>query len=233
MNEWIQSVLNAEQTGISVLVGAFLLGGISFFTGCCSYAAVGAITGYTSVLGAGDKKKAVIISSLFVLIGTLISMSVIGFLIGYAGEIVVASIGNYWQIVAGVVLILFGVYILDILPFRIPSMSVNYQSKRTGIIGSGLFGFVIGGLLPFTNICCNPIFQIVIATSFVKGDTLWGGLMLVSFGLGFGIILSLAMFGLGLGVGRISKVLSRFAVIMKYAGGTIMILLGFYFLLNV
>jgi cytochrome c biogenesis protein CcdA len=71
------------------------------------------------------------------------------------------------------------------------------------------------------------------AVSFVKSSTLWGFSMLFSYSLGYGIILAAAMLGVGLGLGKISQLLSKFSVVIKYAGGITLIVLGFYFLLTV
>ena len=233
MSEWIQSVLSSDHSGITVFIAVFLLGIISVFACACNFVIIGALTGYTGTLGATGRTKTIVASSLFFLLGNVIAMSAVGFLIGYAGEFISASIGNYWKIGAGVILILFGVYTLDILPFKIPGMSVHFQNKKSGIVGAALFGFFIGTILPLSSLCCNPLFLIVIAASFVKGSMLWGVSMLFSFALGHGIILAAAMLGVGLGLGKMSKLLSKFGVVLKYAGGIALIALGFYFLLTI
>ena len=233
MQEWINSVLSTDHAGITVLIAVFLLGVISVFTCACNFAAIGAVAGYTGTLGATGKTKTVVISSLFFLLGTVVALSAIGCLIGYASEFINASLGNYWKIAAGIISILFGVYILDILPYKLPGISVNFQNKKGGIAGAVLFGFIIGGVTSFGSLCCNPIFPIVMAASFVKGSTLWGFSMLFSYALGYGIILAAAMLGVGLGLGKISKLLSKFAVVLKYVGGITLIILGFYFLITI
>ena len=233
MQEWINSVLSTDHAGITVLIAVFLLGVISVFTCACNFAAIGAVAGYTGTLGATGKTKTVVISSLFFLLGTVVALSAIGCLTGYASEFINASLGNYWKIAAGIISILFGVYILDILPYKLPGISVNFQNKKGGIAGAVLFGFIIGGVTSLGSLCCNPIFPIVMAASFVKGSTLWGFSMLFSYALGYGIILAAAMLGVGLGLGKISKLLSKFAVVLKYAGGITLIILGFYFLITI
>jgi len=72
-----------------------------------------------------------------------------------------------------------------------------------------------------------------VAASLVKGGTLWGGILLFAYSLGFGSILAAAMLGVGLGIGKLSKLISKFAVIIKYAGGITLIFLGFYFLITI
>jgi len=233
MTEWINSILSSDQAGIVVFPAVFLLGVISIFSCACSFAVIGAMAGYSGALGATEKTKTVVISSLFFFLGNVIAMSIIGCFVGYASEFISASMGNYWKIAAGIILILFGVYILDILPFRIPGISINFQNKKSGMISTSLFGFIIGGLLPLSSLCCHPLLLMVIAASFVKGSMLWGFLMLFSYALGHGMILAFAMIGVGLGLGKISKMLSTFATVIKYAGGITLIVLGFYFLITI
>jgi len=232
MQEWINSVLSSDQAGIIALAAVFLLGVISVFTCACNFAVIGAVAGYTGALGATGKTKKVVVCSLFFLLGTVVAMSILGCIIGFAGEFIGAALGNYWKIAAGVILILFGVYILDILPFKIPGMSFNFQSKKSGITGAVLFGFVVGTLTSFGTLCCNPIFPIVAAASLVTGSTLWGFALLLTYALGFGATLAAAMLGIGLGIGKFSKLLTKSTVVIKYAGGITLIVLGFYFLIT-
>jgi cytochrome c biogenesis protein CcdA len=233
MSEWINSILSADQTGIIALIAVFLLGVISVFTCACNFAVIGTVAGYTGALGATGKTKKVVLCSLFFLLGTVVAMSILGCVIGFAGEFISTSMGNYWKIAAGVILIIFGTYILDILPFKIPGMSLNFQSKKSGMIGAVLFGFVVGSLTSLGTLCCNPIFPIVVAASLVTGSTLWGFSLLLAYALGFGTMLASAMLGIGLGIGKLSKLLTKSAVIIKYVGGITLIVLGFYFILTV
>ena len=233
MSEWINSLLSADQTGAIALVAVFLLGIISVFTCACNFAVLGALAGYTGTLGATGKTKTVVVSSIFFLIGSVIAMSALGCIIGFASEFISTSMGNYWKIGAGVILILFGTYTLDILPFKIPGISLNYQSKKSGIAGAVLFGLIVGSLTAIGTLCCNPIFPIVVAASLVTGSTLWGFFLMFTYSLGFGGILAAAMLGVGLGIGKLSKWLTKSAVVIKYAGGITLIAFGFYFILTV
>jgi cytochrome c biogenesis protein CcdA len=232
MQEWINSVLSADQAGVIVLAAVFLLGAISVFTCACSFAVIGAVAGYTGTLGATGKTKTVITSSLFFFLGYLVAMSALGCVIGFAGELVSASLGNYWKIASGIILIFFGVYTLDILPFKIPGISLKSQNKQSGIAGAALFGFSLGGVTSLSALCCNPVFPIIMAASFTQGSMFWGFLMLFFYAVGHGVMYVAAMIGVGLGLGKISKIFSKFAVFIKYAGGITLIILGFYFLLT-
>jgi cytochrome c biogenesis protein CcdA len=233
MQEWINSIVSSDQAGIVVLVAVFLLGVISVFTCACNFIAIGAVAGYTGTVSATGKTKTVIISSVCLLLGIVTALSAVGCLIGYASQLVSVSMGNYWKIAAGIIAIFFGIYTLDILPFKIKSISPNFQNKRGGIAGAIIFGFVMGAAISLGSLCCNPIFPIVMGASFLKGSTLWGLAMLFFYALGYGVTLSAAMLGIGLGLGKISNLLSKFAVIIKYVGGITLIILGFYLLLTI
>ena len=233
MQEWITSFLSSDQTGIIALAAVFLLGVVSVFTCACNFAVLGALAGYSSTLGATGKTKTVVVSSVFFLIGTVVSMSALGCIIGFASEFISASMGSYWKIGAGVILILIGTYILGILPFRMPEVSLNFRSKKSGMAGAVLFGFVVGSLTALGSLCCNPIFPIIVAASLVTGSTLWGFILMFAYALGFGSILALGMLGVGLGIGKISKWISKSAEYIKYAGGIMLIILGFYFILTI
>jgi len=233
MQEWINSILTSDQTGVIALVAVFLLGAISVFTCACNFAVIGTVAGYTGALGASGKTKLVIVSSLFFLAGTVVAMAILGCIIGFAGEFISNSMGSYWKIGAGGILIFFGMYMLDILPFKIPGIAHDFQSKQTGIAGAILFGFVVGSITSLGTLCCNPIFPIVVAASLVTGSTIWGFILLLTYALGFGSTLAAAMLGIGLGIGKLSNWLSKFAMVIKYAGGITLIIFGFYFILTI
>jgi cytochrome c-type biogenesis protein len=233
MEEWINNLLASEQAGISILAAVFLMGIISVFTCACNYAIIGTLAGYTGTVGASGKTKTVVISSIFFLLGTVISMTAVGCIIGYAGEMVSNSLGNYWKIGAGIISIFFGLYTINLLPFKIPALSLKPTRGNGSIGGAMVFGLLIGGGNALCGLCCSPLFPVVMAASFVNGSMTWGILMLFLYSLGYGFVLSAAMLGVGLGLGKISKSITNFATVLKYLAGVSLILLGFYFLLTI
>jgi cytochrome c biogenesis protein CcdA len=233
MEEWITQVMNSEQSGIVALVAVFLFGMIGVVTCGCNYAIIGIVAGYTGTIGSTGRAKAIIWSGVFFLIGNMISMSIIGGIIGYAGDLISDSFGIYWQIIAGLVMIFFGLFTMDLLPFKIPSISINANNKKGSVFSSMIFGLTVGGLATAFNTCCNPVFPIVLAASFVKGSMLWGILLLLAFALGYGLPLAASMIGIGLGFGKISKKATLFGKVIKYAGGIALLVIGFYFLITI
>ena len=232
MQEWISSTINADHAGAAILVAALLLGAISVFTCACNFAVIGVMSSYAGSMGAMGRTKTVVASSAFFLLGVAVTMSAVGFLLGFAGEQVSMASGRYWRIGAGVIAILFGAYTLDILPFKVASISPGFQGSKGGVAGAVLFGFGMGIATSLSNLCFNPVFPIVMGASLLKGSTLWGAAMLLCYALGYGATLAAGMLGVGLGVGKIAKLLSRFAVVVRYIGGITLIALGFYFLVT-
>ena len=233
METWIHQVLNSGHAGITVLIAVFVLGMIGVLTCGCNYAVFAVVAGYSGTLTTAGKARNVVWSGIAFLLGAIISMAVIGGILGYAGGFISHSIGNYWKIAAGLVCIFFGLYSIDLLPFNIPAISINTANKKTGIFSAIIFGLTVGGLFSALNSCCNPLFPIVLAASFVKGSTIWGMVMLTVFALGYALPLAIAIVGVRLGLGKLSNTVAKLGTIIKYAGGIMLIFMGFYFLVTI
>jgi len=233
MNTWIHQVLSNEHATITVLVAVFLMGMISVVTCGCNFAILGVVAGYSGASSVTDKSKTVWLRGISFLLGGIISMAAIGALFGYASELINDSFGNYWKIAAGLIAILFGLYSMNLLPFNLPGLSIKTNQTRQGVFSAILFGLAIGGLSTALNSCCNPIFPVILAASFVKGGALWGLMMLTAFAFGYGLPLAAAIVGFGLGLGKISKTLSIVGTIVTYIGGITLLVLGFYLLITI
>ena len=232
MEEWIHQVLTSDQAGLTVLITVFFLGLISVFTCACNFTIIGVVAGYSGTIGATGKTKIVLLNGLFFLTGIIISMAIIGGIIGYASELISDSFGNYWKIAAGLVSVFFGLFSLDLLPFKIPGININSDNRKGGFFSSLVFGLAIGGLTLACNTCCNPVFPIVLAISFVKGSSIWGILLMLAYAIGYGLTLTAIIIGIGLGLGKTSKTFVNFGKGLKYTGGIIMIVVGFYLLIT-
>ena len=233
MKIWIQHILSSDQAGFTVLFAVFLLGLISLFTCACNFSIIGLVAGYSGSTGSSLKLRTAIWNGLSFLIGIVTSMSVIGAIIGYASELISISFGNYWKIAAGLISIFFGLLSIDFLPFKIPEFTFSPKKNSFGIFSSFVFGLTIGGLTLALSTCCNPIFPILLAVSFVKGSTVWGVLLLSSYATGYGLMFSLIYVGISLGFGKATKAFSKVGTIIKYAGGVTMLIIGFYLLLTI
>jgi len=233
MNDWIQQVLNGGYAAPTILAAVFLLGTISVVTCGCNFALIGVVAGYSGASASSGKTSTSLIRGIAFLSGGVLSMAAIGLLFGYAGAWITSSFGNTGKIIAALIAILFGIYTLDILPFRLPGIEVNPERKEKGITGAIIFGLTVGGLFSALNSCCNPLFPVVLAATFIKGSALWGLMILTVFALGYCIPLAAMMVGLSLGFGKASKAMSVAGKMIKYLGGASLVVIGFYLLVSI
>jgi cytochrome c-type biogenesis protein len=187
------------------------------------------VAGYSGTGDAGVKSKNLVSVGVSFMAGSILSMAIIGGIFGFAGGMISASFANYWEIAAGLLCIFFGLYSMDFLPFKIPSLKVRTLKHEKGIFSSIIFGLTVGGIAAVLNTCCNPIFPLILATSFVKGSTLWGILMLSVFALGYTLPLLAVLVGFRLSLTKLSGTTK----VIQYTGGILLILVGFYFLVSV
>lgn len=233
METWIKAILSSDQAGFTLLTGVFLFGILSVFTCACNFSVIGMVAGYSGAMGATVKTKGVILNALFFLAGIVISMAAIGCIIGYASELISISFGNYWKIAAGAISIFFGLLTIDVVPFKIPGFTVSPSSKKNGILSSVIYGFTIGGLTLTFSSCCNPVFPVIVAVSFVKGSFLWGLMLMLAYAFGYGITIAIIVIAIGFGFGKTSRTFTKAGKVLKYAGGIIMIMIGFYLLITI
>ncbi len=232
MGTWINQMLSNDHASIMILIAVLVMGILSVFTCACNFAIIGVVAGYSGASPVTGKTRLMFWKGIAFLLGTVISMSLIGALFGFAGKWVSDSLGNYWKIAAGVVAILFGLYSMDLVPFKVPGVSIKPGESEQNVFTAIIFGLAVGGLSAACNSCCNPFFPVILAASFVKGSVLWGFMMLTTFAVGFGLPLAAMIIGISLGLGKISKTLSIVVNIVKYAGGIALVALGFYLLLT-
>lgn len=233
MHDWIYQVQHAEGISFALLSAVFLLGLLASLTSCCTVPVLTAVASYSGSISIHQKSRQVIISSLSFLLGTIISLAIIGALMGYVSSLLIKSMGMYWKIAAGLLVIFFGLMTLDLLPFRIPSVPVMKRKEGNGVFSSFVFGFAIGGLSTACNACCNPLFPVVMGTAFLKSGFLWGMSILLDFALGYGLPLTIAMIGIGIGFGTMSSKLSWLGKVVKYVAGIALVAIGFYLLFSI
>ena len=233
MNVGIHQVLQSDHAGIMVLLAVFLLGLASTVSSCCNPAILAGLAGYSGMIGTLSRSRALIYNALFFLAGTVISMAIIGGLAGSLSQVLVASIGKYWKIAAGVIIIAFGLYSLDLLPFNIPEIKFSNRAAGSGLLGSAIFGLALGGASVACGTCCNPFFPLVLSAAFLKGSMVWGIILFSVFGLGYGLPLAAAVVGIGAGFGGLSTWLLKYMKYIRTTIGILMLVIGFYMLITI
>jgi len=228
MENWIQQVFNAPQFGVLVLPAGFLLGLITAI-GCiaCSAPLIAAVVGYAGSRENTQKREIFIIAGFFML-GTVIALSAAGYLVGYIGQVAGSTFGLYGKLLIAILTIFLGFAALNLLPFRIPSFNPVKTNLPRGFLGASVMGLGVGGAsVTYTMACCGPmILPVVLGLSVLKGQGVWGAMILGTFAIGYSLPMVAAI--LGIGFGKLTGVANRIASPVRMASGALLIVAGFW-----
>lgn len=232
MQEWIKQTLESGAFSYTVLLASFFLGLVSSIAcACCTFPILGAIVGYS-----GSRKgkgwQAVLLAGLFFMFGVIIATVILGSVAGFMGQVAQNTLGRYWKLFGGFVVILFGLGTLRLLPFKFPKRKVpEDKSRPTGLFPAALFGLVIGGGIGFCSMPCNPGIFIVLGVAVLQGYTLWTLAILVTYAIGFSLPLAAIMLGVSFGK-SVARAKTTVAAI-RIVAGVVLIAVGFYFLATI
>lgn len=212
------------------LVFAMLLGIVSAAAStCCTLPALGLVAGYSGTQHQGNRRE-ILKSAILFMLGTIVSLVIIGAISGFVGQVAQNSLGKYWKIFAGAIAVILGLASLKLLPFDLSFGKISTQKRELGPIGQILTGFALGGIVAVSSLPCNPGIFIVMGAAILQGAVLWAMLLLGMYAIGFAFPLGLLILGISLGNFTLaSKGLDKF---IRWISGGILILIGFYFLLT-
>jgi cytochrome c biogenesis protein CcdA len=233
MEQWIQQILSADQMSFAFFPAVFLLGMLGSVTSCCTLPVVGAVAGYAGTIGTQNSRRELLLVGLFFMLGTTISLAIIGALSGFIGHVISASLGNYWRLVAGLFMVLFGLITLGLAPLKIPSINLNKRVVSRGAMGAAVYGLIIGGASTACSIGCNPLLGMVIGATVLKGSAVAGAAMFAVFALGYSLPLAAGLVGIGYGLGRLGNVAQRIMPAIRVCSGVLLIGVGFYLLITI
>lgn len=153
-------------------------------------------------------------------------------LAGYIGQLSGSGPGRYGTIVVGFLSIFFGLYALDLVPFKIPSIDLSKRKRRTGLTGSMLFGVGVGAAsLTCALACCGPLLPMAMAIASARGEAGWGAMILMIFAVGYSIPLAVVM--LGVGLGRLTSLAKTAMRPIRIIAGASLIIAGMWLLYSV
>lgn len=170
-----------QSTPIIALTGAFIWGVLSIILSPCHLASIPLIVGFINGQGVITTKRACLLATLFSA-GILITIALIGVITGFMGRML-GDVGQWGNYFVGVVFILVGLVLFDIIP--IPSLAQPKQSfiKEKGIIASFLLGLIFGiALGPCTFAYMAPMLAITFNVSSTR--LFYGILLLTAYGVG-------------------------------------------------
>lgn len=230
MIEQLTNKLELVSTQPIGLIFALILGAFSALAStCCTLPALSLVAGYSGVQKQENKGE-LVKTALFFMLGTIVSLMIIGAISGFVGEIAQNSLGKYWKLFAGIVAIIFGLANLKLLPFNISFGGFDLSKKEFSKFGSIATGFALGGIVAVSSLPCNPGIFIVMGASILQGAALWAMLLLGMYAIGFALPLGALILGISIGNNLLaSKGLDKF---IRYISGAILIIVGFYFILT-
>lgn len=233
IQHWISGVIENQLNTPLFFLAILLLGFVAALGSCCNLGVIGVVTSYAGTQTKKKNNKNPFLKTGFAfLIGNIISLSLVGALTGFVSQTVGKSVGDYWTLIAGVVVIYFGLLSLGLLPFSF-KVGNKLTSKLSELASKGfVFGLALGGFATACSACCNPIFPIILGASYLQGELFWSWITLLVFALGYSIPLSGILIGIGFGLDKVSDTLLRNKKVISSISGTILILVGFGLLLG-
>lgn len=222
VNEWI--------TGGPLLaaVGCFLWGVISVLLSPCHLASIPLIIGYVGGQEAMvTPRKAGIYSALFS-IGLFISIALVGIICALLGRML-GDIGNYWQVLIGLVLIWVALGMIGVEKCS-ASGNLLYRLNFRGISGAFGFGLAYGIL---SGSCTFGFIAPILAVITVQKQITTGILFILVFAIGHCLPIVLA----GSFTGFVKSIMenSRWQGAgnwFRRGAGVVIVLLGLYFIVN-
>jgi len=192
----------------------------------CVYPLLPVTVGYIGAKGAGSKIKGFLLSLVYVS-GIAVTYSILGLIAAVTGSLFGAiSSHPISNLIVGIIFILFGLSLMEILKIPIPSISI----KKTG--GKGFLSVFVLGLISGLVIgpCIAPALGAILAYTASQGNMFYGASLLFTFAYGMGLLLILAgtFSGLFLSLPKSGAWLLK----VKKISGLILIIVGIYFILK-
>ncbi len=177
-----QSLIETIDTNLWLAPFAAFAGGLTTAANPCVLAMVPLMVAYV----AGQETRSVwrsFLLSLAFSVGITLMFAVL-FLATWAASSVLRA--EWWTYLAAAVCLLMGLHLMGLLHFQIPTLKA-VTPKQKGFVGAFLLGLLFGLVsLP----CAGPILLALLTLVPIKGAA-YGGLLLVSYGIGHcGLILA-------------------------------------------
>ncbi|MEM7556744.1 MAG: cytochrome c biogenesis CcdA family protein [Cyanobacteria bacterium P01_A01_bin.84] len=157
-------------------------------------------------------------AGLFVL-GAITILSLFGLVSSFAGAVMVDYRG-YINIVVGIIMAVMGLWLMGVVKLPLPQMNVNLP--QAGPYGVG-FTFAL-----VSSPCASPVLFAVLAAAAATGSQILGTLTMVSYALGYTLLIFLASLFTGLAK-QSNKLLRHSEGIIRF-GSLALILTGGYYL---
>ena len=202
---------------------AFLGGALVSFTPCV-YPLIPISVSYISVKS-NSKPKGFILSLIYVT-GMAFTYSILGLIASLTGKIF-GGISNHpvTNLVVGVVIVFFGLSMLDLLKISFGTHFGNPVFKKKGYFSIFLLGITSGFII---SPCLTPALGSILSYLATKKNIFYGMSLLAVFAYGMGLVFILS--GTFAGILANLPKSGKWMVYFKKAVGVLLILMGLYFI---
>ncbi|NJK76295.1 MAG: cytochrome c biogenesis protein CcdA [Microcoleus sp. SU_5_6] len=201
-----------------VLLPLAFIGGLIASVSPCILALLPVNLSYIGTLKIESRWDAFTKAGLFVL-GAVTILSLFGLVSSFAGAVMVEYRG-YINIVVGLIMAVMGLWLMGVVQLPLPQMNVNLP--KAGPYGVGLTFALV------SSPCASPVLFAVLAAAAATGSQILGTLTMVSYALGYTILIFLA--SLFTGMAKQSKQLLNHSEGIIRFGSLALILTGTYYL---
>jgi cytochrome c-type biogenesis protein len=219
-NRYQQWFNQQDTTNPFVLLPLAFIGGVLASVSPCILALLPVNLSYIGTLNIKSRWDAFTKSGLFVL-GAITILSLFGLVSSFAGTVMVEYRG-YINIVVGLIMAVMGLWLMGIVRIPLPQMNVNLP--QAGPYGVGLTFALV------SSPCASPVLFAVLAAAAATGSQVLGTLTMVSYALGYTILIFLASLFTGLAK-QSKKLLYHSEGIIRF-GSVALMLTGLYYLIQ-
>ena len=207
---------------------------IAFFGGIlvsftpCVYPLIPISAGYIGASGAGSKLKGFILSFIYVT-GVAVTYSILGLVASLTGSIF-GKISSHpvTHIAVGLIIILFGLSMMDLFNFSLPNIIRLPVLKKENYFSTFFLGLSSGLIV---SSFLTPVLSSTLLYLATKKNLFYGATLLLSFAYGMGMILLLS--------GTFSSILvvslpksNKWLATMKKISALILLAVGLFFVYN-
>lgn len=215
--EWFKSQNTANPL---VLVFLAFFGGLLASISPCILALLPINLSYIGTRNITSRRDAFIKASLFVL-GVVTVLSLFGLASSFAGAVMVDYRG-YINIIVGFIILIMGFSLIGII--RLPLPQINVNASNLGPLGVGVTFALV------SSPCASPVLFAVLAASAATGSRILGTITMISYGLGYTMIIFVA--SLLTGLAKQTKVLLSYSELIVRVGSIALIIAGVYYLIE-
>jgi cytochrome c-type biogenesis protein len=216
-NRYQQWFDQQDTTNPIVLLPLAFLGGVFASISPCILALLPVNLSYIGTLNIQSRWDAFAKAGLFVL-GAVTILSLFGLVSSFAGAVMVEYRG-YINLVVGLIMAVMGLWLMGVV--KLPLPQINASLPQAGPYGVGLTFALV------SSPCASPVLFAVLAAAAATGSQVLGTLTMVSYALGYTILIFLA--SLFTALAKQSKQLLKHSEgIIRFGSVALMITGGYY-----